>query len=180
MRTHALGDFSALRPGASVTEIATLEAGTGFPPDPALASLLSMHNGAERRRSSGSPGALLLGYSLLPVDRIIESHAHLVSLANDAVEDGYEEEVIGRIAHPRWVPFAQALTGDLLFIDHRTDGFGAIGEMSFADPDYAKQWPSLPVMLRDLCSAVEDPTPVSLARRFPSLHENRMVEWVKD
>ncbi|WP_327367306.1 hypothetical protein [Streptomyces sp. NBC_01217] len=81
---------------------------------------------------------------------------------------------VGRSAVAEWE------AGNLLFIDHRTDGFGAIGEMSFGDPDYAKLWPSLPVMLRDLCSAVENPTPVSLARRFPSLHENRMVEWVTD
>ncbi|MFF3260561.1 SMI1/KNR4 family protein [Streptomyces sp. NPDC002932] len=178
IRENAPGDFAALRSGASGPEITILEDGVGFPLHSGLTSLLSVCNGVTPRRSSTEPGAFLLGYSLLAADQILESHVYLVSMARDAIEDGYEEEVIGRTAHPEWVPFAQSLTGDLLFVDHRDEHFGEIGEISFGDPEYLKLWPNMNRMFGDLCDAVENSTGLPTARRSPSIYDNRMVEWV--
>lgn len=127
-----------------------------------------------------APGAFLLGYSLLDTEGILEWHQNLSAMAHEAVEEGYEEEVVGRTAHTQWVPFAQALTGDLLFVDHRTDHYGEVGEISFGDPEYLPLWPSVTLMLTDLCNAVEGPLRLPTARRRPSVHEGRMLEWVMD
>lgn len=56
-------------------------------------------------------------------------------MAREAVEEGYEGEVVGRTAHTRWVLFAHALAGDLLFVDHRRDHHGEVCGISFGDPD---------------------------------------------
>ncbi|WP_030542180.1 SMI1/KNR4 family protein [Streptomyces albus] len=178
LRRNAPGDYSALRPGASDADISRLESGIGFPLHGELKALLSEHDGVTPRRSSTEPGAFLLGYSLLDTEGILEWHQNLSSMANEAVEEGYEEEVVGRIAHTQWVPFAQDLTGDLLFVDHRTGHYGEVGEMSFGDPEYVLLWPSMAPMLTDLCDAVEGSLRLPAARRRPSVHEGRMLEWV--
>ncbi|KNE79394.1 hypothetical protein ADZ36_27860 [Streptomyces fradiae] len=178
LRRNAPGDYSALRPGASEAEVSRLESEVGFPLHGELKALLSEHNGVTPRRSSTEPGAFLLGYSLLDTHGILEWHQNLSSMAHEAVEEGYEEEVVGRTAHPQWVPFAQALTGDLLFVDHRAGHYGEVGEISFGDPEYALLWPSMTPMLTDLCDAVEGSLPLPAARCRPSVHEGRMLEWV--
>lgn len=99
-------------------------------------------------------------------------------MAQEAVQEGYEEEVVGRTAHDQWVPFAQSLTGDLLFVDHRSDHYGDVGEISFGDPEYLWLWPCMGLMLYDLCNAVEGLTRLPTVRCSPSIHEGRMVEWV--
>ncbi|MFH8894850.1 SMI1/KNR4 family protein [Streptomyces coeruleorubidus] len=178
IRQNAPGDYSTLRPGASDVDISRLESGVGFPLHGELKSLLSEHNGVTPRRSSMAPGAFLLGYSLLDIEGILEWHQNLSTMAQEAVEEGYEEEVVGRTAHTQWVPFAQALTGDLLFVDHRTGHHGEVGEISFGDPEYLPLWPSMTLMLTDLCDAVEGSLRLPTARRRPSVHEGRMLEWV--
>ncbi|MGA5363164.1 SMI1/KNR4 family protein [Streptomyces purpurascens] len=178
LRQNAPGDYSTLRPGASDVDISRLESEVGFPLHGDLKSLLSEHNGVTPRRSSMAPGAFLLGYSLLDTEGILEWHQNLSSMAHEAAEEGYEEEVVGRTAHTQWVPFAQALTGDLLFVDHRTDHYGEVGEISFGDPEYLRLWPSMTLMLTDLCDAVEASLRLPTARRRPSVHEGRMLEWV--
>ncbi|WOT35083.1 SMI1/KNR4 family protein [Streptomyces coeruleorubidus] len=178
LRQNAPGDYSTLRPGASDVDISRLESGVGFPLHGELKSLLSEHNGVTPRRSSMAPGAFLLGYSLLDIEGILEWHQNLSTMAQEAVEEGYEEEVVGRTAHTQWVPFAQALTGDLLFVDHRTGHHGEVGEISFGDPEYLPLWPSMTLMLTDLCDAVEGSLRLPTARRRPSVHEGRMLEWV--
>ncbi|MBB3074387.1 SMI1/KNR4 family protein [Streptomyces violarus] len=180
LRQNAPGDYSTLRAGASDIDISRLESGVGFPLHGELKSLLSEHNGVTPRRSSMEPGAFLLGYSLLDTGRILEWHQNLSVMAHEALEEGYEEEVVGRTAHAQWVPFAQALTGDLLFVDHRTGHYGEVGEISFGDPEFLPLWPSMTLMLTDLCNAVEESQPLPTARRRPSVHEGRMLEWVTD
>jgi cell wall assembly regulator SMI1 len=175
---HAHEDHDALRPGATSAEVSHLEGEIGFSLDGDLKSLLSKHNGVTPRRSSTQAGAFLLGYSLLDTDGILECQQHLAAMSREAVEDGYEEDVVGSIAHERWVPFAQSLTGDLLFVDHRRDHYGDIGEISFGDPEYLWLWPGLRLMLHDLCDAVEGMSPLPTLGRRPSVHEGRMVEWV--
>ncbi|MFJ3934728.1 SMI1/KNR4 family protein [Streptomyces sp. NPDC090029] len=178
LRQNAPGDYSTLRPGASDVDISRLESGVGFPLHGELKKLLSEHNGVTPRRSSMAPGAFLLGYSLLDTEGILEWHKNLSDMAHEAVEEGYEDEVVGRTAHTQWVPFAQALTGDLLFVDHRTGHYGGVGEISFGDPEYLPLWPSMTLMLTDLCNAVEGSLRLPTVRRRPSVHEGRMLEWV--
>ncbi|MFF5045023.1 SMI1/KNR4 family protein [Streptomyces nigra] len=178
LRQNAPGDYSTLRPGASDVDISRLESGIGFPLHGELKSLLSEHNGVTPRRSSMAPGAFLLGYSLLDTEGILEWHQNLSAMEHEAVEEGYEEEVVGRTAHSQWVPFAQALTGDLLFVDHRTGHDGEVGEISFGDPEYLLLWPTMTLMLTDLCDSVEGSLRLPTARRRPSVHEGRMLEWV--
>ncbi|MFE3633612.1 SMI1/KNR4 family protein [Streptomyces sp. NPDC059168] len=171
-------DEAALRPGASAAELAGLEAEIGFPLDDDLRALLARHNGVVPRRSSTQAGAFLLGHGLLGTDGIAEWRRNLADMASEAVEEGYEDEVVGRTAHERWVPFAQSLTGDLLFVDHRDDHHGEIGEISFGDPEYRWLWPGLKLMLHDLCESLEGMTPLPTAGRRPCVHEGRMLEWV--
>ncbi|MFE9686843.1 SMI1/KNR4 family protein [Streptomyces sp. NPDC006285] len=178
LRENAPGDFSTLRPAASDVDISRLESGVGFPLHGELKSLLAEHNGVTPRRSSMAPGAFLIGYSLLDTEEILEWHQNISAMAHEAVQEGYEEEVVGRTAHTQWVPFAQALTGDLLFVDHRTGHYGEVGEISFGDPEYLLLWPSMTLMLADLCNAVEASLELPTARRRPSVHEGRMLEWV--
>lgn len=178
LRENAPGDYATLRPGLSDGDVSRLENRIGFPLHTELKSLLSERNGVTPPRSSMAPGAFTLGYSLLDAEGITEWHQNLSVMAHEAVEEGYEEEVVGRTAHTQWVPFAQALTGDLLFIDHRTDHYGEVGEISFGDPEYLPLWPSMTLMLTDLNNAVEGSLPLPTARRRPSVHEGRMLEWV--
>ncbi|MEV6791138.1 SMI1/KNR4 family protein [Streptomyces sp. NPDC051320] len=174
---HAPGDYASLRAGASDGDIDRLEAGLGFPLHEDLRSVLELHNGVTMREASTEPGAFLLGYSLLDVDGILEAHRMLVSMAEDAYKDGDEDLVVGRTAHSRWVPLAQDIGGDLLFVDHRDRRLGEIGEMSFGDPEYQMRWPHMDLMLADLCDAVEHLTPVTSIPRVPSVFQGRMLEW---
>ncbi|MFF0459164.1 SMI1/KNR4 family protein [Streptomyces mexicanus] len=175
---HAPEDHHALRPGASGAEISELEEKIGFPLHGDLKSLLSMHNGVTPRRSSTQAGAFLLGYSLLDTAGILGWQQNLADTAREAVEEGYEDEVIGRTAHERWVPFAQSLTGDLLFVDHRDDHEAEVGELCFGSPEYLWLWPGMGLMLHDLCAAVDGMSPLPRLGRRPRVHEGRMLEWV--
>ncbi|MFJ8158767.1 SMI1/KNR4 family protein [Streptomyces sp. NPDC094468] len=175
---NAPEDHRALRPGASSVEISNLERGIGFSVNGDLKLLLSQHNGVTPRRSSMQAGAFLLGYSLLDTHGILEWQQNIAVMAREAVGDGYEEEVIGRIAHEQWVPFAQSLNGDLLFVDHRSDHYGDVGEISFGAPEYLWLWPGMRLMLHDLCDSVERASRLPTLRRRPSVHEGRMLEWV--
>ncbi|MEU9883211.1 SMI1/KNR4 family protein [Streptomyces phaeochromogenes] len=145
-----------------------------------LKSLLAEHDGVMSRRSSMEPGAFILSYSLLDSEKILEWQQNLASMAEEAVKEGYEEDVVGRTAHDQWVPFAQSLTGDLLFVDHRSDRYGEVGEISFGDPEYRWLWPGMGLMLHDLCTAVETSARLPTVRSRPSIHEKRMLEWVTD
>ncbi len=175
---HAPEDHQALLPGASGTEISRLEREIGFPLDDDMKVSLSRHNGVTPRRSSMQAGAFLLGYSLLDTDGILEWQQNLAAMAREAVEEGCTEEVVALTAHERWVPFAQSLTGDLLFIDHRSDRYGEVGEISFGAPEYLWLWPGMGLMLSDLCDSVEGMSRLPTLPRRPSVHEGRMLEWV--
>jgi cell wall assembly regulator SMI1 len=174
---HAPADYVSLRPGASEGDINRLEDGLGFPLHEDVRATLRLHNGVTMRRASTEPGAFLLGYSLLDVDGILEAHRDLVSMVEDAHEEGDEGLVVGSIADSRWVPLAQDVCGDLLFVDHRYHYSGEIGEMSFGDPEYQMVWSRMDLMLEDLCNSVENRTPVTSIPRVPSLYEGRMLEW---
>ncbi|MGH1554881.1 SMI1/KNR4 family protein [Streptomyces sp. L7] len=174
---NASEDHQALRPGATGAEISNLEREIGFSVNDDLKLLLSKRNGVAPRRSSMQAGAFLLGYSLLDTDGILEWQRKLAAMSREAVEDGYEEEVVGLVAHERWVPFAQNLAGDLLFIDHRSDHYGDIGEISFGAPEFLWLWPGMRLMLHDLCDSVEGMSPLPRLGRRPAVHEGRMLEW---
>ncbi|MFE3526750.1 SMI1/KNR4 family protein [Streptomyces sp. NPDC059161] len=174
---HAPDDYASLRPGASKNDVKRLEDGLGFALHQDMGELLRLRNGVTMRRASTEPGAFLLGYSLLDVDGILEAHRDLVSMVQEAREEGEEDVVVGRTADGRWVPLAQDVSGDLLFVDHRYHSAGEIGEISFGDPEYRMLWPRLDLMLTNLCNSLEHRTPVTAIPRVPSLHEGRMVEW---
>jgi cell wall assembly regulator SMI1 len=175
---NAPEDHRCLRPGASRGEVAALEEGIGFPVDDRLKSLLSVHNGVTPRRSSTQGGAFVLGYSLLGTDGVLEEQRYLARTAREAAEEGYEDEVVGLTAHERWVPFAQSLTGDLLFVDHRDGHEGQVGEISFGSPGYQRLWDSLTQMFDALSASVETTAPLPGLGRLPRVHEARMLEWV--
>ncbi|MFF0017047.1 SMI1/KNR4 family protein [Streptomyces sp. NPDC005374] len=177
LAAHAPGDHGVLREGCTERDIERLEEGLGFPVHEAVRTTLLRHNGVVMRRASTEPGAFLLGYSLLDVDGILAAHRDLVSMVEDAREEGEEDLVLGRIADSRWVPLAQDFSGALLFMDHRPQHWGEIGEMSFGDPEYHMRWPRLDLMLADLCDSMENGTPVTSLPRVPVLHEGRMLEW---
>ncbi|MFG3061978.1 SMI1/KNR4 family protein [Streptomyces sp. NPDC048231] len=174
---HAPGDHGSLRPGCPGGDIKRLEDGLGFPLHEDVRATLELHNGVTMRRASKEPGAFLLGYSLLDVDGILEAHRDLVSMVEDAREDGEEDLVVGHIADRQWVPLARDISGDLLFVDHRHHYAGEIGEMSFGDPEYRMLWPRMDLMLSALCDSVENRTPVTSVPRVPHLYEGRMLEW---
>ncbi|WJV44538.1 SMI1/KNR4 family protein [Streptomyces flavofungini] len=175
---NAPADHHTLRSGASSAEIAKLQQEIGFSVHDDLKLLLTKHNGVIPRRSSMGAGGFVLGYSLLDTRGILEWQQNLAAMAREAVEEGYTEEVVGRTAHEQWVPFAQSLTGDLLFVDHRSDHFGGIGEISFGSPEYLWLWPGLGLMFHDMCVAVEGMARLPTLGRRPSVHEARMLEWV--
>ncbi|MFD8392416.1 SMI1/KNR4 family protein [Streptomyces sp. NPDC059680] len=174
---HAPGDYGSLLPGCSEEDIQRLEDGLGFSVHEDVRTTLELHNGVTVRSASTEPGAFLLGYSLLDVDGILAAHRDLVSMVEDAREEGEEDLVVGRIADREWVPLAQNISGDLLFVDHRYHCAGELGEMSFGDPEYRMLWPRMDLMMADLCRSVETRTPVTAVPRVPSVHEGRMLEW---
>ncbi|WP_331740899.1 SMI1/KNR4 family protein [Streptomyces sp. NBC_01006] len=178
LAVNAPEDYAALRPGASQADIRHLEDEITFEVSSDLKLLLSMHDGVVARRSSTEGGAFILNYSLLDVKGIDEWHKNLAEMSDDAEEGGYEDSVIGHTAHKQWVPFAQSLTGDLLFVDHRRDHYGEIGEISFGSPTYDLLWPDMRKMLCDFCTAVENASPLPSVGRVPSIHEGRILEWV--
>ncbi|MFJ3823407.1 SMI1/KNR4 family protein [Streptomyces nodosus] len=174
---HAPGDYETLLPAVSEGDIERLEDGLGFSVHEDMRTILRLHNGVTIRRASTEPGAFLLGYSLLDADGILAAHRDLVSMVDDAREEGDEELVVGRIADSQWVPFAQNMSGDLLFVDHRYHHAGEIGEISFGDPEYQLLWPRMDLMMADLCNSVKTRTPVTAVPRVPSVHAGRMLEW---
>ncbi|MEW2161166.1 SMI1/KNR4 family protein [Streptomyces sp. NPDC007189] len=174
---YAPGDYGSLLPGGSESDICRLENGLGFSVHEDVRTILRLHNGVTLRRASTEPGAFLLGYSLLDVEGILAAHRDLVSMVDDAREEGEEDLVVGRIADSQWVPFAQNMSGDLLFVDHRYHHMGEIGEMSFGDPGYQLLWPRMDLMMADLCESVKTRTPVTTVPRVPSVHAGRMLEW---
>jgi cell wall assembly regulator SMI1 len=174
---HAPGDYASLQPGASQDDIKRLEDNLGFPLHTDVRTTLELHNGVSARTASTEPGAFLLGYSLLDVEGVLAAYRDLLAVLEEAREQGEEELAVGRMAHRQWVPLAQGMTGDLLFVDHRPHYWGEIGEMSFGDPEYRLLWPRMDLMLEALCSSVENRTPVTSIPRVPSLYEGRMIDW---
>ena len=174
---HAPGDYESLRQGCSGADIQRLEDSLGFSLHEDVRATLELHNGVTIRRASTEPGAFLLGYSLLDVDGILEAHRDLVSMVEDAREEGEVDLVIGCIADMQWVPLARNISGDLLFVDHRHHHLGEIGEISFGDSEYRMLWPRMDLMLVDLCHSVETGAPVTSVPRVPVLYEGRMLEW---
>ncbi|MDH6450026.1 cell wall assembly regulator SMI1 [Streptomyces sp. SAI-119] len=174
---HAPADLATLRPGCADGELGRPADGLGFAVHDDMAATLELHDGVVARRASTEPGAFLLDYGLLDVDGILEAHRDLVATVEDALEEGEEDLVVGRTADIRWVPLARNICGDLLFVDHRPQHAGEIGEMSFGDPEYRMLWPRMDLMLVDLCEALEKRTPVTCVPRIPRLHEGRMLEW---
>lgn len=174
---HAPGDHESLLPGSSQGDIDRLESGLGFSIHEDMRTILMLHNGVAVREASADPGAFLLGYSLLSVDGILAAHQDLVSMVEDAREEGEEDLVVGRIADRHWVPFAQNMSGDLLFVDHRHHHAGEVGEVSFGDPEYRLLWPRMDLMMVDLCNSLKTRSPVTNVPRVPSVYEGRMLEW---
>lgn len=177
LAAHAPADHATLRPGCPDGELGRLEDGLGFAVHDDVRATLRLHDGVVMRRASTEAGAFLLGYSPLGVDGILEAHRDLVAMVEDAREEGEEDLVAGRTADVRWVPLARNISGDLLFVDHRSHHAGEIGEISFGDPEYRLLWPRMDLMLADLCEALEKGTPVTRVPRIPRLYEGRMLEW---
>ncbi|WP_329024352.1 SMI1/KNR4 family protein [Streptomyces sp. NBC_00690] len=177
---NAPADHATLRPGVSDAEIVRLEEEIGFALVDELKSFLAIHNGVASRRSSMEPGAFIIGYSLLNAEGIMEWQHNLADMAQEAFDEGYENDVVELTANSRWVPFAQSLAGDLLFVDHRTDRYGHVGVISFGSPEYRRLWPSMGQMFYDLCNAVEALEQLPTMPRRPCIHEGRMLEWVID
>ncbi|MEU0069929.1 SMI1/KNR4 family protein [Streptomyces sp. NPDC006332] len=175
---HVPDEYASLRAGAAEANISQLEEGLGFPLHPDLKVLLARHDGVTAPLGSTDPGMFLMNYALLDTRRILEQQRHLASMAADAVEEGDEDLVVGRIAHGGWVPFAQSFSGDMLFVDHRRGAhYGEVGEMSFGDPDYRVLWASQELMLEELCAGVENGSPLTSLPRVPSVHEGCKLEW---
>ncbi|MGX2996138.1 SMI1/KNR4 family protein [Streptomyces sp. JNUCC 64] len=176
LRHNAPEDHAVLLPGIGAEETGTLERELGFPLDDGLKALLSVCCGVVPRSASTEPGAFVFGHSLLDAAGIVEWQRYFADAARDLVADGYGDNV-GALAHPAWVPFAQAVTGDLLFIDHRDGHRGAVGEMFFGSPEYRPLWPGVAEMLRAMCVAVETDTPLPELGWKPVVWEGRMLEW---
>ncbi|OKH92128.1 SMI1/KNR4 family protein [Streptomyces uncialis] len=178
LRHNAPEDHAVLLPGIGAEELGTLEREIGFPLDGGLKALLSVCCGVVTPASSMEPGAFFLQYSLLDAAGIVEWQRYFANAERDLVADGNGWGV-GMLAHHSWVPFAQANTGDVLFVDHRDGHEGEVGEMSFGDPRYRLLRPGLTETLHDMSVAVEESAPLLSPelRRRPVVHEGRMLEW---
>ncbi|MEV8568458.1 SMI1/KNR4 family protein [Streptomyces sp. NPDC051322] len=160
---HAPGDFATLNAGASDQEIERLASGLGFPVHPDLRWFLGVRGGCRPPGTSMDPGAFFLGFTLLDIDGILTAHRELVDIVDESVA---------------WVPLAQDFTGDIVFVDHREGFDGAVGIMSFGDPEPTHPWPSLASMLQDMMSALRSGAALaSVPALTPRVHEERMVQW---
>lgn len=175
---HAPGDFATLNAGVSDQEITRLASGLGFPLHPDLRWFLGVRGGCRPPGTSMDPGAFFLGFTLLDIDGILTAHRELVDMVDESVEQGYADSVIGSTAHPSWVPLARDFTGDIVFVDHRQGFDGAVGIMSFGDPEPTHPWPSLASMFQDMLSALRSGAALaSVPSLTPRVHEERMVQW---
>ncbi|MFD7602745.1 SMI1/KNR4 family protein [Streptomyces mirabilis] len=175
---HAPADFATLQAGLSGQEIARLEDSLGFPVHHDLRSFLGVCGGCLFPASSIDAGAFFFGYALLDVDGILAAHQELVDMVDEAVAQGYENSVVGRTADRFWVPIARDVTGDIIFIDHRAELKGAVGAMSFGDPESTLPWPSMALMLEDMLSALQSGKALDAIQGLtPRVHEERMVQW---
>ncbi|MEU0787706.1 SMI1/KNR4 family protein [Streptomyces sp. NPDC006173] len=178
LAAHAPGDHQTLLPGLSGREVARLEAGLGFPIHGDLLTFLGLRGGCRQPESSMEPGAFFFGYTLLDVDAILAAHRQLVDMVDDSVEGGYGDSVIGSIAHPSWVPIAQDVTGDLVFVDHREGLGGAVGMLSFGDPQPTWPWSSMTLMAEDMLSSLRSGSGLAAVHGLtPRVHEERMLQW---
>jgi cell wall assembly regulator SMI1 len=178
LEEHAPADRQVLLPGASDGQIRALERGLGFALHPDLAWLLRRHNGVIEPRAGSQAGAFLLDYWLLDTQGVLERRRDLVDICRDAQNDVDEDAVIGKMAHPRWVPFATCFSADILFVDHREgEHYGQIGEMSFGDPIYRLLWDNQQAMMQDVNRAIQDGSPITSIPRAPVVGGAHMLTW---
>lgn len=174
---HAPADAEWLLPPASVAEIDGLEEALGFPLHPDLRELLELHNGTSPRSGGAQPGAFLFWYSPLTTEGIIAAHRNVLSVLDDAREADEEDIVLGMMAHPRWVPFAENICGDIVFLDHREQQAGEIGLMSYGSPQYQLLWPSMDVMWEELYASVKEGSLLRPVGMQPSVEDGRILRW---
>lgn len=163
---HAPVTHATLRAPADSAHIAAAEEriGIAFPND--LVTLLSLHDGTcacvpgsgSFWEGGGGPCLLPGGHALLSVDGIVHTHQMLTGIHGtnaDGDADGDADADAGFVSwHPLWIPFAERITGDNLFVDRRP-ARGAIGEFWHDDANIPDLWPSLAAMIADIADAAE-------------------------
>ncbi|MFJ8828053.1 hypothetical protein ACIREE_40830 [Streptomyces sp. NPDC102467] len=141
--------------------------------------MFEVHDGVRSRRGSADPGKFLLNYALLGAEQAVEEWKYLVSVTQEAVEEGIEEDVLGRTAHDRWVPFAQNSAGDVLFVDHRPgDCYGNVGELSFGATSYRNLWANPTEMLLNVNRAAPSGGTIESMSYVPAVLDEKILEWV--
>ncbi|GAA1901833.1 SMI1/KNR4 family protein [Streptantibioticus ferralitis] len=174
---HAPADAAWLLPPATAAEIDHLEEALGFPLHPDLKDLLKLHNGTSSRSGGAQPGAFLFGYSPLATEGIIAAHRNVLAVLEGAREEDEEDLVLGIMVHPRWVPFAEDICGDIVFLDHREQHEGQIGLLSYGSPQYEPLWPSMDVMWEQVYASTEGGTPLRPVDMQPSVEDGRILRW---
>ena len=100
------------------------------------------------------PGAAFLpgGYRLLSAGEVVERYEMHIEI----LEGLGDEEMVGWLWHPAWVPFAEHVSADVLAIDLRAGpGRGAVGE-SYNDSGTTFDWgPCLAAVIERFAVSVE-------------------------
>ncbi|MEU1628067.1 SMI1/KNR4 family protein [Streptomyces sp. NPDC020096] len=174
---HAPADAAWLLPPATAAEIDHLEEALGFSLHPDLKDLLKLHNGTSPRSGGAQPGAFLFGYSPLTTDGIISSYRDMLAVLDNAREEYEGDIALGAMAHPRWVPFAEDICGDIVFLDQREQHEGRIGLMSYGSPQYEPLWPSMDVMWEQVYASAEGGTPLRPVSMKPSVEHGGILRW---
>ncbi|MEU0807456.1 SMI1/KNR4 family protein [Streptomyces sp. NPDC005970] len=177
MELHAPDDYRALQLPASSEAISAIT-NEEFPVCSELQELLRLHDGVVDIRGGADPGSFLpSGYGLYSARRMRAAHQRMVENVSWSIEDGTMDDVIGKSAHVKWVPFAGDVTGQELIIDHRPGStYGSVMEYDESAGRYEPKWGTLAHFLNELTEALENTGRVGyLAPRLRG--DSLSIEW---
>lgn len=138
LATYAPASRAVLLPPASAEDVFQLGQAVGVELSGELVQLYALHNGVAQAEADVRAYFYPKNYRPLPAQEAIQRHQILSDLLA-----GADDEMVGYWWHPLWVPIADHVTADALFIDYRPGpSFGQVG--TFDHEDSAKiKWSSL-------------------------------------
>ncbi|MEU5839625.1 SMI1/KNR4 family protein [Streptomyces diacarni] len=168
LRVHAPASYASLRGPASADDITGLERAVGVKLCDELRALFHQHDGTKTREEAGKGSYFYpKNYRPLTAAESVARH-HMLTELLETFDDGMS----GYWWHSLWVPIAEHVTGDVIFVDHRQgSGFGSVGKFDHEDSATIR-WPSLSNYLRAM---LENITGRTSSQFVPTLVEGALT-----
>ncbi|MFG2887010.1 SMI1/KNR4 family protein [Streptomyces sp. NPDC048297] len=148
---HAPRTYATLNPPADAESLRAAEEALGLALPPDLVASLLRHDGSGADQYTQGRFTLPAEYGLLGLEGITRQWHMLGKLLAS-----YDSSMVGSWWHTQWVPIAEHVTGDTLFVDQRPGPRqGSVGELLTHDGASVGLWASFANLLEQTAEALE-------------------------